>query len=62
MDKFARECEEQVRTLVIQAVEKSPGTFELNIKKEHLIDNVPPPGTPLPKPERKCGKSQKQKT
>ncbi|XP_008559109.1 complex III assembly factor LYRM7 [Microplitis demolitor] len=54
LNKFANEVEHEVRTTIIQAVETEPGTFELNVRKEHLIDNVPAPGTPLPKPERRC--------
>ncbi|KAH0560901.1 complex III assembly factor LYRM7 [Cotesia glomerata] len=61
LNKFANEVEHEVKTTIIQAVEKKPGIFELKVRKDHLIDNVPPPGTPLPKPERRCS-DRKSKT
>ncbi|KAK0168356.1 hypothetical protein PV327_002168 [Microctonus hyperodae] len=61
LNKFASEVEHEVKTTVIQAVEKERGRFELNVKKEHLIENVPPPGTPLPKYGKKCSQTPKPK-
>ncbi|KAF7997551.1 hypothetical protein HCN44_006122 [Aphidius gifuensis] len=62
LNEFAKQCEQEVRTNVIQAIKKNPGTFELNVKEDHLIDNIPPPGTPLPKARSKCGTAKKPKT
>ncbi|XP_053986998.1 complex III assembly factor LYRM7 [Hylaeus volcanicus] len=42
LNKFAQEVEHEVRTTVIQAVEKEPGKFALNITPDiKLMDNVP---------------------
>ncbi|XP_076651933.1 complex III assembly factor LYRM7 [Halictus rubicundus] len=42
LNKFALEVEHEVRTTVIQAVEKKSGVFELRITKDtEMVDNVP---------------------
>ncbi|XP_076682461.1 complex III assembly factor LYRM7 isoform X2 [Andrena cerasifolii] len=42
LNKFAQEVEHEIRTTVIQAVEKEPGTFALRITPDTtLLDNVP---------------------
>ncbi|KAG7211788.1 hypothetical protein KM043_011022 [Ampulex compressa] len=41
LNKFAEEVETEVRTTIVQAVEKEPGTFELRIRPDTLLDNVP---------------------
>ncbi|XP_015124816.1 complex III assembly factor LYRM7 [Diachasma alloeum] len=55
LNKFALDVDHELRTSVVQAVEKAPGRYELKIKEEHLIDNFPVPGTPLPTSGRRCG-------
>lgn len=39
LNKFAEEVEHDVRTTIIQAVEKEPGRYELNIRPDVLVDN-----------------------
>ncbi|XP_003397697.1 complex III assembly factor LYRM7 isoform X1 [Bombus affinis] len=41
LNKFAEEVEYELRTTVIQAVETKPGTFELRLTPDKLIDSVP---------------------
>ncbi|XP_017759177.1 PREDICTED: complex III assembly factor LYRM7 [Eufriesea mexicana] len=41
LNKFAEEVEHEMRTTIIQAVEKEPGKYELRIRPDTLIDNVP---------------------
>ncbi|KZC11180.1 hypothetical protein WN55_02636, partial [Dufourea novaeangliae] len=42
LNNFAHEVEREVRTTVLQAVEKEPGKFELHITPDtELLDNVP---------------------
>ncbi|XP_076293539.1 complex III assembly factor LYRM7 isoform X3 [Lasioglossum baleicum] len=41
LNKFALEVEHELRTAVIQAVEKKPGVFALRITKDtEMVDNV----------------------
>ncbi|XP_017889273.1 complex III assembly factor LYRM7 isoform X2 [Ceratina calcarata] len=40
LNKFAEEVEHELRTTVIQAVEKESGTFELRIQPDTLVDNA----------------------
>ncbi|XP_031848181.1 complex III assembly factor LYRM7 [Nomia melanderi] len=40
LNKFAEEVEHEVRTTVIQAVEKEPGKFALRITPDKLVDNA----------------------
>ncbi|KAL7287385.1 hypothetical protein TKK_0018500 [Trichogramma kaykai] len=40
--KFAKEVDKEVRTTVVQAVEKKPGVFEVKISPDTVLhDNVP---------------------
>ncbi|XP_034943158.1 complex III assembly factor LYRM7 [Chelonus insularis] len=54
LNKLALEVDHELKTTVIQAIEKKPGTYELNIRKDHLIDNTTLPLTSFSKSNRKC--------
>ncbi|XP_018403695.1 PREDICTED: complex III assembly factor LYRM7 isoform X2 [Cyphomyrmex costatus] len=41
LNKFAQEVEHEIRTTVIQAVEKTPGRLALRLTPDVLVDNVP---------------------
>ncbi|XP_011304195.1 complex III assembly factor LYRM7 [Fopius arisanus] len=58
LNKLAQDVDHEIRTTVVQAMEKKPGTYELKIREEHLIDNFPLPGTPLPNPGSPCGRTK----
>lgn len=40
LNKFAQEVEHELRTNVIQAIEKKPGVFTLRITPDVLLDNA----------------------
>jgi len=41
LNKFAQEVEHEVRTTVIQVVEKAPGRVAVRLTPDVLMDNVP---------------------
>ncbi|XP_078034999.1 complex III assembly factor LYRM7 [Augochlora pura] len=54
LNKLAQQVEHEVRTTIIQAVEKKPGVFALRITPEKLVDNVPYKDSDEQPPSGKC--------